>query len=345
MADIIHTASVPLLDRLDEATIASAAPSQAELMRELRIKSRVGWTSRLPPSMAAFVTNPKGMVGIVILLGMVLFSILVPIFSEYNPHRRAGKPHVMPSYEHVLGTTRMGKDVFTQVAYGGRISLAVGFGAGLASALIGLAIGISAGYFGGRTDDILTFFVNVVLVLPGLPLIIVIASLLESAGPLVIGIVLALTGWGWSARTIRTQTLSLRTREFVLSAELMGEKKWRIILKEIFPNMLSFFMGGLVLGTIAAILAEAALSFIGLGDPNAVTWGTMLYWAQNNMALQSGAWWEIWPPAIAIMLTGAALVMINFAVDEITNPQLKASRGIGRIKRYLSRRGRSADVF
>jgi peptide/nickel transport system permease protein len=109
--------------------------------------------------------------------------------------------------------------------------------------------------------------------------------------------------------------------------------------------MLSFFMGGLVLGTIAAILAEAALSFIGLGDPNAVTWGTMLYWAQNNMALQTGAWWEIWPPAIAIMLTGAALVMINFAVDEITNPQLKASRGIGRIKRYLSRRGRSADVF
>src|SRR5690606_4940516 len=197
------------------------------------------------------------------------------------------------------------------------------------------AIGISAGYFGGRVDDILTFFVNVVLVLPGLPLIIVIASLVDSAGPLVIGIVLALTGWGWSARTIRTQTLSLRTREFVLSAELMGERKWRIILKEIFPNMLSFFMGGLVLGTISAILAEAALSFIGLGDPNAVTWGTMLYWAQNNMALQTGAWWEIWPPCIAIMLTGAALVLINFAVDEITHPQLKASRKIGKIKRFL----------
>jgi peptide/nickel transport system permease protein len=345
MADITQTTSVSLLDRLDEAAIASSAPSQADLMRELRIKQRPGWTSRLPPSLAAFVTNPKGMIGVVILLGLILFSILAPMFSEYNPHRRAGKPHVAPGYEHVLGTTRMGKDVYTQVAYGGRISLAVGFGAGIAAAAIGLAIGISAGYFGGRVDDILTFFVNVVLVLPGLPLIIVIASLVDSAGPFVIGIVLALTGWGWPARTIRTQTLSLRTREFVLSAELMGEKKWRIILKEIFPNMLSFFMGGLVLGTIAAVLAEAALSFIGLGDPNAVTWGTMLYWAQNNMALQTGAWWEIWPPAIAIMLTGAALVMINFAVDEITNPQLKASRGIGRIKRYLSRRGRSADVF
>lgn len=345
MADITQTNSSSLLDRLDDAAIASAAPSQAALMQELRIKPRPGWTSRLPPSLAAFVTNPKGMTGVIILLAMILFSILAPMFSEYNPHRRAGQPHVAPSYEHVLGTTRMGKDVYTQVAYGGRLSLGVGFGAGIAAAVIGLAIGISAGYFGGRVDDILTFFVNVVLVLPGLPLIIVIASLVDSAGPLVIGIVLALTGWGWPARTIRTQTLSLRTREFVLSAELMGEKKWRIIFKEIFPNMLSFFMGGLVLGTISAILAEAALSFIGLGDPNAVTWGTMLYWAQNNMALQTGAWWEIWPPAIAIMLTGAALVMINFAVDEITNPQLKASRGIGRIRRFLKRRGRSADVF
>ncbi len=345
MADITQTNSSSLLDRLDEAAIASAAPSQPELMRELRIKPKPGWTSKLSPSLAAFVTNPKGMTGVIILLAMILFSIFAPMFSDYNPHRRAGKPHVAPGYEHVLGTTRMGKDVFTQVSYGGRISLAVGFGAGIAAAVIGLAIGISAGYFGGRVDDVLTFFVNVVLVLPGLPLIIVIASLVDSAGPLVIGIVLALTGWGWPARTIRTQTLSLRTREFVLSAELMGEKKWRIIFKEIFPNMLSFFMGGLVLGTISAILAEAALSFIGLGDPNAVTWGTMLYWAQNNMALQTGAWWEIWPPAIAIMLTGAALVMINFAVDEITNPQLKASRGIGRIRRFLKRRGRSADVF
>ncbi|WP_244465613.1 ABC transporter permease [Devosia chinhatensis] len=345
MADITQTHASSLLDRLDEAAIASAAPSQDQVMRELRIKKKPGWTSRLSPSLAAFVTNPKGMSGVIILLAIILFSILAPMFSEYNPHRRAGKPHVAPSYEHVMGTTRMGKDVYTQVAYGGRISLGVGFGAGIAAAVIGLAIGISAGYFGGRVDDILTFFVNVVLVLPGLPLIIVIASLVDSAGPLVIGIVLALTGWGWPARTIRTQTLSLRTREFVLSAELMGEKKWRIIFKEIFPNMLSFFMSGLVLGTIAAILAEAALSFIGLGDPNAVTWGTMLYWAQNNMALQTGAWWEIWPPALAIMLTGAALVMINFAVDEITNPQLKAGRKIGLIRKFLKRRGRSADVF
>jgi peptide/nickel transport system permease protein len=345
MAELTQTSSPSLADRLDAAIVDSSAPSQAELMAELGVRPKPGWTSRLHPSLAAFVTNKKGMTGVLILLALVLFSIFGPMFSDYNPNRRAGKPHVMPSYEHVLGTTRMGKDVFTQLAHGGRISLSVGFGAGVFAALIGLSLGISAGYFGGRADDIITFFVNVVLVLPGLPLIIVIATMVETASPWVIGLVLALTGWGWPARTIRTQTLSLRTREFVLSAELMGERKWRIILVEIFPNMLSFFVGGLVLGTIAAILAEAALEFIGLGDPNAVTWGTMLYWAQNNLALQSNAWWEIWPPCIAIMLTGAALVMVNFAVDEITNPQLKASRKIGRIRRFLTRRGRSADVF
>ncbi len=345
MAEITQSAPLSLTERLEEEAVASAAPTPAELMQELGIRQRPGWTSRLPPGLAAFITNGKGMAGVMILLALVLFSVFGPMLSEYNPNRRAGKPHVMPSYEHVLGTTRMGKDVFTQLAHGGRVSLAVGFGAGLAASLIGLAIGISAGYFGGRTDDILTFFVNVVLVLPGLPLIIVIATMVEQASPMVIGVVLALTGWGWAARTIRTQTLALRTRDFVLSAELMGERKWRIILKEIFPNMLSFVMGGFVLGTIAAILAEAALEFIGLGDPNAVTWGTMLYWAQNNMALQSNAWWEIWPPCIAIMLTGVGLVLVNFAVDEITNPQLKASRRIGRIRQFLSRRGRSADVF
>lgn len=344
MADLTET--MPLgISRPIPTAKDNPPPTQQELMAELGLKSRPGWTSRLPSGLAAFVTNGKGMAGVVILSVLILTAVFAPLLTSYDPNRRAGKPHIQPGYEHVLGTTRMGKDVFTQLVYGGRVSLTVGIGAGLAAAMIGLALGISAGYFGGRTDDVITFFVNVVLVLPGLPLIIVIATMVETAGPMVIGFVLALTGWGWAARTIRTQTMSLRAREFVLAAELMGEKKWRIILIEIFPNMLSFVMGGFVLGTIAAILAEAALEFIGLGDPNSVTWGTMLFWAQKNSALQSNAWWEMWPPCIAIMLTGAALVMINFAVDEITNPQLKASRKIGKIRRFLSRRGRSADVF
>lgn len=343
MADL--TLGVPTASRHVPTATDNPAPSPEALMAELGLKKRPGWTSKLPPTMAAFVTNKKGMAGLIILLVLVLTSLFAPVLATHDPYRRAGKPHVAPGYEHVLGTTRMGKDVYSQLLYGGRTSLAVGFFAGIAATAIGLMVGISAGYFGGKTDEILTFFVNVVLVLPGLPLIIVIATLVEEASPLVIGAVLAATGWGWAARTIRTQTMALRTREFVLAAELMGEKKWRIILVEIFPNMLSFVVGGFVLGTIAAILAEAALEFIGLGDPGAVTWGTMLFWAQKNIALEVGAWWEVWPECIAIMVTGAALVLINFAVDEITNPQLKASRKIGRIRRFLARRGRSADVF
>jgi len=343
MSELIETSPAALQGATGPAA-SIAAPSQVELMRALNVKPRPGWTSRLPRGLAAFITNKKGMAGVIILAILILASAFAPLISDYNPNRRAGKPHVQPGYEHVLGTTRLGKDVFTQLLYGGRISLAVGLAAGLSALLIGLAIGISAGYFGGRLDEVLSFMTNVVLVLPGLPLIIVIATFVEEASPLVIGVVLAATGWGWAARTIRTQTMALRTREFVLAAELMGERKWRIIFIEIFPNMLSFVMGGFVLGTIAAILAEAALEFIGLGDPNAVTWGTMLFWSQNNMALQSGAWWEVWPPCIAIMVTGAALVLINFAIDEVTNPQLKASRRIGLIRRFLGQRGRSPDL-
>lgn len=321
------------------------APSRAEIAAELGIKPPPRWARGLPRGLVAFLTNKKGMAGVIILTIIVMSAVLAPMIVPHDPFRRAGGPHVAPNAEYLLGTTRVGKDVFSQLIYGGRTSLLIGFVAGLAATVIGVFVGVAAGYFGGRIDEILSFFVNVVLVLPALPLIIVIAAFVEQASPLVIGLVLAVTGWGFAARTIRTQTLALKTKEFVLAAELLGEKKWRIVLMEIFPNMLSFVVGGFVLATIFAILAEAGLEFIGLGDPGAVTWGTMLYWAQRNLALEVGAWWEVWPACIAIMVTGAALVLINFAVDEITSPQLRASRGVGRVKAFLKARGRSVDVF
>ncbi len=321
-----------------------SAPTQAELMAELGIRAKPGFLRRLPPWMQIFATNKKGLFGLVILAVFVIMAALAPLITPYDPYRRAGKPHIQPGVEHFLGTSRQGKDIYSQLLEGGRTSLTVGFVAGISATLIGLAVGISAGYFGGKTDEVLTFFVNVSLVLPALPLIIVFASFIEEASPTVIGLVLAFTGWGWSARTIRTQTLALKSREFVLSAELMGERKWRIIVMEILPNMSSFVVGGFVLATIYGILAEAGLEFIGLGSPSSVTWGTMLYWAMRAQALQTGAWYEVWPPAVAIMIAGASLVLINFAVDEITNPQLRATRRVGKIRRFLKRRGRSADV-
>ncbi len=337
MTDILPAIATP------QPRAESTAPTQAELMAELGVRPRPGLLAKLPGWAQLFLANRKGMFGLAILLVFVVVAALAPLISPYDPYRRAGKPHVQPGVEHFLGTTRQGKDVFSQLIEGGRTSLTVGFVAGLAATAIGLAVGISAGYFGGKADEVLTFFVNVSLVLPALPLIIVFASFIEEASPTIIGLVLALTGWGWSARTIRTQTLAIKSREFVLAAELMGEKKWRIIALEILPNMSSFVVGGFVLATIYGILAEAGLEFIGLGSPSSVTWGTMLYWAMRAQALQTGAWFEVWPPAIAIMITGAALVLVNFAVDEITNPQLAATRRIGPIRRFLHRRNRSAD--
>lgn len=330
---------------LSQGAQGNPAPALDALMGELKIKRRPGFLRRFPSGVQTFLTNGKGVAGLIILTVFVVMAALAPLLSPYDPYRRAGKPHVQPGVEHFLGTSRQGKDIYSQLLEGGRTSLTVGFIAGISATLIGLGVGISAGYFGGKVDEVLTFFVNVALVLPALPLIIVLASFVEEASPTIIGLVLAFTGWGWSARTIRTQTLSIKSREFVLAAELMGEKKWRIIVREILPNMSSFVVGGAVLATIYGILAEAALEFIGLGSPSSVTWGTMLYWAQRSQSLQTGAWWEVWPPAIAIMVTGAALVLINFGVDEITSPQLRAARLSGRIKKFLKRRGRSVDVF
>nr|WP_316650647.1 ABC transporter permease [uncultured Gellertiella sp.] len=329
----------------DTASPHQLAPPVDRLRAELGLKPPSRFVRAFPKSLQGFASNGRAMVGMVVLLVLLLTSALAPVLASHDPYRRSGPPRQPPSVEHVLGTTRLGKDVYSQMLYGGRVSLTVGFVAGIVATLIGIVIGICCGYYGGRVDEILTFFVNVALVLPALPLIIVIAAYLEHASPVIIGLVLAATGWGWSARSIRSQTLALRNREFVLAAELMGEAKWRILLVEILPNMLSFLVGGFVLATIYSILAEAGLEFIGLGDPNSVTWGTMLYSAQKSLALETGAWWEIWPPCLAIILTGAALVMINFAVDEMTSPRLRAGRNIKAVRRFLTARGRDCDVF
>ena len=151
MSDITHTPPLPLA--ASERMVSSpTAPSHPELMAELGVKPQAAWTRRLPRGLATFISNKKGMAGVIILFVLIVTSFAAPLLSDYNPTRRAGKPSQPPSVEHVLGTTRMGKDVFTQLVYGGRVSLGVGFFAGVAAALIGLALGISAGYFGGRVD-------------------------------------------------------------------------------------------------------------------------------------------------------------------------------------------------
>jgi peptide/nickel transport system permease protein len=225
-----------------------------------------------------------------------------------------------------MGSTRMGRDVYTQLVWGTRTSLAVGFLAGLIVTALGTLIGVTAGYFGGKIDEVLNFATNIVLVIPQLPLLLVLAAFIGEAGPLVIALIIGLTSWGWGARVTRAQALSLRRREFIEASRGLGEPAWRMILVELLPNLLSIISLNFIGSVIYTIITEATLEFLGLGDPLAVSWGTMLYNAQITAAISVGAWWELLAPCAAIATIGIGLSLVNFGVDEVSNPRIRTLR-------------------
>lgn len=282
--------------------------------------------------------NRKALVGVTILVVVILVAIFAPLLTEYSPTQRVGRPHQPPSADHLLGTTRLGYDVFTRLLHGARISLAVGFGAGLLITVIGTVLGIIAGYKGGVVDEVITFLTNMVLVIPNLPLLLVLAAFIGQASPLVIAVILGFTSWAWGVRVTRSETLSIRQRDFVKSAEMLGEPGWRIMAFEIFPNLISIVGINFIGSVLFAVITEATLEFLGLGDPNTVSWGIMLYNAQNASALSVGAWWDILTPCFALAVLGLGLALINFAIDEIANPRLRTG---GMLARWtgLIRRG------
>jgi peptide/nickel transport system permease protein len=243
----------------------------------------------------------------------ILVAVLGPLFVG-DPTELVGIPMQPPSADHWLGTTGQGQDVLAQLVVGTRWSL-----------LIGFSVGLTVVFVGGRVDAILSLLFNVFLVIPGLPLAIVIAAYLPS-GPLTLGFVLVIAGWAWNARVLRAQTLAHRNRDFVAAAVVAGESSWRIVTSEILPNMTSLIVSQVIGGTVYAIGAQVGLEFLGLGDVSAVTWGTNLYWAQNDSALLTGAWWTFAPTGLAVALVGFGLTMLNSGFDEITNPRLRLER-------------------
>ncbi|MBI4048960.1 MAG: ABC transporter permease, partial [Devosia nanyangense] len=209
--------------------------------------------------MRQLLNNKKAVVGLTILILIILVAVFAPLLTEYSPVKRVGRPHQPPSWEHWLGTTRLGHDVFSRLVHGARISLAVGFGAGLMITIIGTVLGIIAGYKGGVVDEIINFFTNMVLVVPNLPLLLVLAAFIGQASPLVIAVILALTSWAWGVRVTRSETLSIRQRDFVKSAEMLGEPSWRIMAFEIFPNLISIVGINFIGIFIFAVITEATL--------------------------------------------------------------------------------------
>jgi peptide/nickel transport system permease protein len=269
--------------------------------------------------------NRKASAGAVLILFFVLLGLFGPLLVRVDPSAFVGPPHQPPSSEYLFGTTGQGQDVLAQTIAGARTSLTVGFLTGFAVMAIGALVGMTAGFFGGWVDSILSFITNVFLIIPGLPMAVVIAAYLQP-GPVTIGLVLVITGWAWNARMLRSQILSLREKDFVLAAIVSGEGRMRIIFREILPNMTSLLMSGFISATVYAIGAQVGLEFLGIGDVSTVTWGTNLYWASNDAALLTGSWWTIIPTGVCVALIGFALVLVNFAIDEITNPRLRAER-------------------
>ncbi|HEV2517169.1 MAG TPA: ABC transporter permease [Devosia sp.] len=264
-------------------------------------------------------------VGLFTLGTLVVLSALAQWIAPYNPKRATGGINEFPSLAHIFGTTGQGQDVFSQFLFGGQNTLWVAFTIAVLTTLLALIVALTAAYFRGWVDDVLTLITNVFLVIPGLPLVVVLAAFLPP-GPLTMIMVLTVTGWAFGARLFRSQALSLREREFIAAAEDVGESRWRIVAIELLPNMGSVVAAYFVNQVIFAITAQASLEFLGLGDGGQITWGSMLYWAQNSSALIRGAWWTFVVPGMAIALTAFSLALINNAVDEIGNPRLRADR-------------------
>ncbi|BCJ46685.1 hypothetical protein GCM10010168_37930 [Actinoplanes ianthinogenes] len=268
------------------------------------------------------LNNHKLLAGLIIGGAIVLFGVLGPLFCQ-DPSLVNDIGLTPPSAEHWLGTTQTGQDVLAQLAHGTRGSLTVGLVVGVLTLLLSAFFGVVGTYAGGWIDEAFSLFTNVALVIPGLPLVIVISSYVPDKSIWLVSIVLAITSWAGSARVLRGYTLSLRNRDYVLASQVAGEKRWRILTVEILPNLIPLLASQVVFAVIFAILGEAGLSYLGLGASGSFTWGTMLYYAQNGLALRLGAWWWFVPPGLMLALFGAALSLINFSIDEIINPKLR----------------------
>jgi peptide/nickel transport system permease protein len=295
--------------------------------------------------MTRLLRSPKIVVGLCLSAVFVLLAIVGPLVAPYNPSTSVstvnGTP-MPPSAAHLLGTTQVQQDVLSQLLVGGRSTILVSLIAGVAATVLAVLFGVSAGYFGGWGDDLLSMLANIFLVLPALPLLIVVFGFLgKGANPndAVIGVIIAITGWAFGARQLRAQTLSMRNRDFVDSARIIGEKSWRIMGFEILPNLIPVVATSFLFTVIYGVGTYTALSFLGVINTSHWSWGTMLYWAQSAQAAQQVhlEWWWFLPPGLAVGLFGTGLALLNFGIDEFVNPRLRGA-GSGGVSRRVARR-------
>jgi peptide/nickel transport system permease protein len=295
--------------------------------------------------MTRLLRSPKILIGLCLCAVFAIVAIIGPLVAPYNPNASASttvSTPQPPSAAHWLGTTQVQQDVLSQLLVGGRSTILVSVIAGVAATVLAVLFGVTAGYFGGGTDDLLSMLANIFLVLPALPLLIVIFGFLgKGANPndMVIGVIIAITGWAFGARQLRAQTLSMRNRDFVDSARIIGEKSWRIMTFEILPNLIPVVATSFLFTVIYGVGTFTALSFLGVISTSHWSWGTMLYWAQSAQAAQQVhlEWWWFVPPGLAVGLFGTGLALLNFGIDEFVNPRLRGA-GTGGVSGRVARR-------
>jgi peptide/nickel transport system permease protein len=287
-------------------------------------------TRRLPSSQAlgrigrAVRSNRKATAGTVLIALFILVALFPGVIAHDSPTLDAYPPHLGLTSAHLLGTTAYGQDMWAQLVWGTRNVLTIAFVVGLATTAIAVLVGIAAAYLGGLWDGSLSVITDVLLVIPLFPLLI--AGYAHGGGTLVLIVVITATSWSYTARQLRAQALTLRSRDFLEAARVRGERKLYIIVVEVIPTMTSLIVASFLTNALYAVLFASSLQFIGLGDPNTVSWGTMLYWAQNNAALQTGQPMWALAPGACIAALGAAFALLNYAFDEIGNPALRPVR-------------------
>ena len=270
--------------------------------------------------------NGKAVAGLVIMLVFLVMALVPNLIVSGNPATDTKAVSLGMSSKHWLGTTAFGQDIWLQVVHGARPALLIAIISGLLATVLSVLIGVAAAYLGGVWDDALNLFTDVVLVLPTLPLVIVIAGYFSQHSISVMIVVLVVTGWSYGARQLRSQALSLRNRDFLEAARVRGERSSYIIIFELLPNMTSLIVANFLGAALYSLLTASTLEFIGLGDTSSYDWGTMLYWAENNSALQTGAYVWAAAPGLCIALLAAGFALLNNAFDEISNPALRPVR-------------------
>ena len=275
---------------------------------------------RLKNFVSAYRRNKQAMTGFYLLLLIVFVAVFAGLLAPYSPSALQGEPLQAPCREFLLGTDHLGRDILSRIIYGTRVSLSIGIIAATISGILGTIVGAAAGFFGGKVDTVLSELIDIVLMIPTFFLILIVVSIMGS-GIFNIMLVIGFTSWPGNARVMRSQALSLKSRTFVQAARAIGEPERAILFRYIIPNGIFPVISNTTMQIAMAILTEAGLSFLGLGDPTAVSWGQMIFAGRSYI---TSAWWVALFPGIAIVITVAAFYMLGDGLNKVLNPKLRS---------------------